>query len=127
MQHLFYDEARKNNVLPLDASFVDRFDPAIRPSLTTGRSHFEYYEGATRIPEGSDPNFKNQSWTITADVNTSANSNGVLATIGGYFGGFALLVKESKPMFMYRGTNQPQWLVTLQSKQKLAAGAIKLP
>jgi hypothetical protein len=26
-------------------------------------------------------------------------------------------------MFLYRGTNQPQWLVTLQSPQKLAAGS----
>jgi len=25
-------------------------------------------------------------------------------------------------MFMYRGTNQPQWLVTIQSTQKLAPG-----
>ncbi len=39
-----------------------------RPSLTTGRTRFEYYEGAVRIPEGSAPNLKNQSWTITAEV-----------------------------------------------------------
>jgi arylsulfatase A-like enzyme len=126
LQHLFYDEAKKNNVLPLDASFVARVDPSIRPSLTKGRTHFEYYEGATRIPEGSAPNFKNQSWSITADVNTAANSNGVLATIGGYFGGFVLMVKDSKPIFMYRGTNQPQWLVTVQDPQKIAAGQHKI-
>jgi len=126
LQHLFYDEAKKNNVLPLDASFVTRVDPAIRPSLTTGRTHFDYYEGATRIPEGSAPNFKNQSWSITADATTVANSNGVLATIGGYFGGFVLMVKDSKPIFMYRGTNQPQWLVTIQDPQKIAAGRHKI-
>ena len=126
LQHLFYDEAKKNNVLPLDASFAARVDPSIRPSLTKGRTHFEYYEGATRIPEGSAPNFKNQSWSITADVNTAANTNGVLATIGGYFGGFVLMVKDSKPLFMYRGTNQPQWLVTIQGSQKIAAGQHKI-
>jgi arylsulfatase A-like enzyme len=122
LQSLFYSEAKKNNVLPLDASFAERADPAIRPSLTKGRSKFEYYEGAVRIPEGSAPNFKNQSWTITADVKTAANSNGVLATMGGYFGGFALLIKDGIPMFMYRGTNQPKWLVTVKSGQKLNAG-----
>ncbi len=123
LQTLFYEEAKKNNVLPLDASFAERADPAIRPSLTKGRTHFEYFEGAFRIPEGSAPNFKNQSWTLTADVNAVANTKGVLATMGGYFGGFTLLVKDGKPMFMYRGTNQPQWLVTIQSAQKLSPGA----
>jgi len=126
LQALFYAEAKKNNVLPLDASFAERADPAIRPSLTTGRTHFEYYEGAVRIPEGSAPNFKNQSWTIVADVKTNAKSQGVLSTMGGYFGGFVLMIKDSKPMFMYRGTNQPQWLVTVQGPQPLSAGEHKI-
>jgi arylsulfatase A-like enzyme len=126
LQHLFYDEAKKNNVLPLDASFVARVDPSIRPSLTKGRTHFEYYEGATRIPEGSAPNFKNQSWSITADVNTGANTSGVLTTIGGYFGGFVLMMKDGKPIFMYRGTNQPQWLLTIQGTQKISPGQHKI-
>jgi hypothetical protein len=122
LQNLFYEEAKKNNVLPLDATFGERAAPGIRPSLTTGRTHFEYYEGAVRIPEGSAPVFLNQSWTITADINTPVNAKGVLATMGGYFGGFALLIKDDKPIFMYRGTNQPKWLLTIQSPQKLSAG-----
>src|SRR5664279_486090 len=126
LQDLFYAEAKKNNVLPLDASFIERADPAIRPSLTKGRTSFDYYEGVIRIPEGSAPDFKNQSWTITADVNTVAKSQGVLATMGGYFGGFVLMIKDSKPMFMYRSTNQPQWLVTLKSPKILSAGEHKI-
>ena len=110
----------------MDASFAERVDPSIRPSLTKGRTSFEYYEGAFRIPEGSAPNFKNQSWTITADVNTAAKTKGVLATMGGYFGGFVLMMKDGKPMFMYRCTNQPKYLVTLQGAQALSAGAHKI-
>ncbi len=126
LQDLFYVEAKKFNVLPLDGSYGERGAPGIRPSLTTGRSKFEYYEGAVRIPEGSAPNFKNQSWTITADVNTTAKSQGVLTTMGGYFGGFALLVKNNKPMFMYRGTNQDKWLVSLQGSKPLSPGEHKI-
>jgi arylsulfatase A-like enzyme len=122
LQDLFYEEAKKNNVLPLDATFGERAAPGIRPSLTSGRTHFEYYEGAVRIPEGSAPVFVNQDWTITADINTTANAKGVLATMGGYFGGFALLIKDDKPIFLYRGTNQPKWLLSIQSPQKLSAG-----
>lgn len=126
LQDLFYAEAKKNNVLPLDATFGERAAPGIRPSLTTGRTHFEYYEGAVRIPEGSAPVFVGQSWTLTADVTTAADANGVLATMGGYFGGFALLIKDDKPMFLYRGSNQPQWLTTIQSTKKLSVGNHKI-
>jgi arylsulfatase A-like enzyme len=126
LQALFYEEAKKNNVLPLDASMGERAAPGIRPSLTAGRTHFDYYEGAVRIPEGSAPVFTGQSWTITADINTTSNSKGVLATIGGYFGGFALLIKDNKPMFLYRGTNQPKGLTTIQSPEKMSAGNHKI-
>lgn len=121
MQDLFYAEAKKNNVLPLDGTFAERADPAIRPSLTKGRTTFEYYEGAIRIPEGSAPNLKNQSWNITADV--VGGKSGVLATMGGYFGGLALLVKNGKPLFIYRLSNQPQHMTLIQSAQTLSSGA----
>ena len=120
LQSLFYDEAKKNNVLPLDGSMAERVDPAIRPSLTKGRTHFEYYNGTSRIPEGSAPNFKNQSWTITAEV--EGGTNGVLATMGGYYGGIALLVKNSKPIFIYRLSNQPKHMTLVQSSKNLTPG-----
>jgi hypothetical protein len=126
LQDLFYVEAKKNNVLPLDATMGERAAAGIRPSLAAGRNHFEYYEGAVRIPEGSAPAFSSQSWTITADINTQTNTKGVLATIGGYFGGFALLLKDDRPIFLYRSTNQSKWLVTLQSLQKLGGGNHKI-
>jgi arylsulfatase len=68
LQDLFWAQAALYNVLPLDARFAERADPAIRPSLTRGRSVFTYYPGMLRIPEGSTPDVKNKSYTITADV-----------------------------------------------------------
>jgi arylsulfatase len=126
LQAIWWDEAKKNNVLPLDATFAERADPAIRPSLARGRTHFDYYVGSVRIPEGSAPDFKNKSWTITGDIVAGKNTNGVLATMGGYFGGFVLMVKNGKPIFQYRVSNQPQHLVTLQSAQTLSPGEHKL-
>ena len=55
LQAVFDAEAKKYNVYPLDSTFADRVDPAIRPSLTRGRNVFTYYPGMIRIPEGSDP------------------------------------------------------------------------
>ena len=42
MQELFWTEAEKYNVLPIENSRIDRFDVTNRPSLTTGRDEFTY-------------------------------------------------------------------------------------
>jgi arylsulfatase len=123
LQAAFDAEARKYNVYPLDSSFAERADPAIRPSLTRGRNEFAYYPGMIRIPEGSSPNFKNKSWTIAAEVTIpDSGANGVLATIGGRYGGWALLMQDSKPMFAYAYSNQPEHKYRVGSDQPLAAG-----
>ena len=43
MQNLFWIEAAKYNVLPIDNSKVSRLDVNLRPSLTAGRSEFIYF------------------------------------------------------------------------------------
>ena len=123
MQDAFDVEAKKYNVYPLDSSFASRADPAIRPSLTRGRSEFVYFPGMIRIPEGSAPDFKNKSWTIAAEVAIPQGSaNGVLATMGGRYGGWALLMQDGKPEFAYAYSNQPEHKYRVASDQPLAAG-----
>ncbi|HUE14686.1 MAG TPA: arylsulfatase [Planctomycetaceae bacterium] len=102
MQELFWKEAAKHNVLPLDNSRVERFDVRIRPSLTRGRSVFTYYAGQTRIPEGAAPDLKNKSFRIAADVDIpAAGAEGVIVTQGGFFNGCALYLLGGKPVFHY--------------------------
>ena len=102
LQDLFWAEAGKYNVLPLDNSRVERFDVSLRPSLTKGRTVFTYYPGMVRIPEGSAPDFKNKSYRILADVNIPAGgAEGVLMTQGGRFNGLGLYLLQGKPVFYY--------------------------
>jgi len=123
LQAAFEAEAKKYNVFPLDSSFASRVDPAIRPSLTRGRNEFSYYPGMVRIPEGSAPDFKNKSWTVAAEVSVpSAGASGVLATIGGRFGGWALWLDESRPRFAYALSNQPAHKFRLASTEALRPG-----
>jgi arylsulfatase A-like enzyme len=123
LQDAFDVEAKKYNVYPLDSSFASRIDPAIRPSLTRGRTEFTYYPGMIRIPEGSAPNFKNKSWAIGAEITIPDNgASGVLATIGGRFGGWALLMHDSKPQFVYALSNQPEHKFRVVSDQPIPAG-----
>jgi arylsulfatase len=123
LQAAFDVEAKKYNVYPLDASFASRADPAIRPSLTRGRTEFTYYPGMVRIPEGSAPDFKNKSWTIAAEVTIpESGANGVLATIGGRYGGWALLLQDGKPQFAYALSNQPEHKFRVGSDKPIPAG-----
>lgn len=123
LQEAFDAEAKKYNVYPLDSSFASRADPSIRPSLTTGRNEFAYYPGMTRIPEGSAPDFKNKSWTIAAEITVPEDgANGVLATIGGRFGGWAFLIQDGKPEFVYALSNQPQHKYRITSDARLTPG-----
>jgi arylsulfatase len=123
LQDAFDVEAKKYNVYPLDSSFASRIDPAIRPSLTRGRSEFTYFPGMIRIPEGSAPDFKNKSWAVAAEVTIpDGGASGVLATIGGRFGGWVLMLQDSKPQFVYALSNQPEHKFRVISDQAIPPG-----
>lgn len=123
LQEAFDAEAKKYNVYPLDSSFASRADTSIRPSLTTGRAEFSYFPGMIRIPEGSAPDFKNKSWTVAAEITIPENgASGIFATIGGRFGGWALMLRDSKPEFVYALSNQAEHKFRVASDQALPAG-----
>ena len=121
LQDLFWAEAGKYNVLPLDNSKVERFDVNLRPSLTRGRTEFTYGFGMVRIPEGSAPDLKNKSWRITADVEIPAGgAEGLLMTQGGRFNGLGLYLLQGKPVFHYNLVGVER--TTIAGKDKLATG-----
>ena len=106
MQYLFYGEARKYNVLPIDNKKVKRMDIRNRPSLTLGRDKFTYYDGMVRIPEGTAPDFKNKSHAISAQVEIGEGDNdGMIVTQGGRFGGWGMYIHEGRPKYVYNLAN----------------------
>src|SRR5262245_43210381 len=101
VQDLFWVEAAKNNVLPLDASVATRV-VIPRPSLAAGRSTFVYSGELTGIPPGDAPSVLNTSYTITADVEIPrGGAEGMLNTNGGRFGGYGLCLVKGKPVFTW--------------------------
>jgi arylsulfatase len=119
LQERFLIEAAKHNVLPLDSSFADRANPALRPGFNTGRTDFVYYPGMIRIPEANAPDIKNKSFKISADVEIpQGGADGILVTQGGRFGGWGLLVLDGKPMFAYAFSNQDGDKYPNQKKSK---------
>jgi len=100
-QDLFWIEAAKYNVLPLDDSFI-RGPGKLLASLAGGRTRFVFPDGLTRLPEPNAPDIRNKSFSINADVEIPrGGAEGVLVTTGGRFGGYALYVKAGRPVFFY--------------------------
>jgi arylsulfatase A-like enzyme len=95
MQALFQQEAEKYQVLPLDNSGFVRLLTA-RPSAVAGKTDFTYTGVNPGIPVGNAPSILNKDYTITAEVTIpSGGAEGVIATIGGRFGGYALMLSPS--------------------------------
>ncbi len=102
LQNLFWTEAGKYDVLPIENSRIDRFDVSNRPSLTAGRDEFTYYPGLVRIPEGAAPDLKNKSYQLKAEVVIpKSGAEGMLLTHGGRFSGYGLYLLKGKPVFLY--------------------------
>jgi arylsulfatase len=105
LQALFLAEAAKYQVLPLDNSILPRIITP-RPSATAGRTVFAYSGENPGIPVGNAPSILNKDYTITAEVTIpKAGAEGMIATLGGRFGGYGLYLLKGKPVFVYNLLN----------------------
>jgi arylsulfatase len=101
MQELFLVEASKYNVFPLDNSVVERLLTP-RPSDTAGRNTFTYSGELSGLDPSDAPSILNRSYTITADIEVpQGGGEGMIATLGGRFGGYGLYLLRGKPVFLY--------------------------
>jgi arylsulfatase A-like enzyme len=102
LQKLFWVEAKKYQVEPLDASVITRA-VAPRPNITAGRTVFEYSgEEVTGIPHGDAPFLLDTSFTMTAEVEIpQGGAEGMINTNGGRFGGYGFYLLKGKPVFLW--------------------------
>jgi arylsulfatase len=101
MQALFDQEAKKYNVLPLNN---DTFARALapRPSATAGKTEFTYTGVNSGITSANAPNILARSYTMTAEVDVpQGGGDGMIATMGGRWGGWGFYLLKGKPVFDY--------------------------
>jgi arylsulfatase A-like enzyme len=100
MQALFLTEAAKYQVLPLDNSgFVRLLAP--KPSAVAGKTVFTYTGENVGIPTGNAPSIIDKDYTITAEVTIpDGGTEGMIATMGGRFGGYGLFLSGSYNWFL---------------------------
>ena len=123
LQDLWWVEASKYNVLPLDWRATIRLNAEAmgRPSMIGHRTKVTYYEGQTALPDAACLPMLNKSWTITAEIElTNDKAQGMIITHGGLEGGYGLYLQEGKPVFVYNflSVKRP----TFTSSKALGAG-----
>ena len=101
LQAVFMTEAKKYQVLPLDNSILPRLLTP-RPSAVAGKTEFSYKGENANIPVGNAPSILDKDYTITAEITVpKGGAQGMIATMGGRFGGYGLYLLKGKPVFTY--------------------------
>jgi len=101
LEPLFWTEAQKYQVLPLDASVATRV-VAPRPSLSAGRTDFTWSGKITGTPNGDAPFILDSSYHFKADVDVPpGGAEGMIVTQGGRFGGYGFYVLKGKPVYVW--------------------------
>ena len=120
LEKLFYEEAEKNQVMPMDTTTFTR-SILPRPNLTAGRSVFTYAGEVTGTPNGNAPNVLASSYNIKAEVEIpEGGAEGMLVTHGGRFTGYGFYLLDGKPVYTWNllGLKHVKW----EGKEALTPG-----
>ncbi|HSR87954.1 MAG TPA: arylsulfatase [Pontiella sp.] len=120
LRRKFLAEAKKYQVLPLDASVAGRL-VAPRPNITAGRAEFVYTKPMVGLPQGDSPSILNSSYTFTADITVpEGGAEGMIVTSGGRFCGYGFYLLEGKPVFLWNMINMER--IKWEGPEALAPG-----
>ena len=124
MEALFYKEAERNQVMPMDTTTFTR-SLLPRPNLSAGRTEFTYSGKITGTPNAHAPNVLASSYNIKAEVEIpEGGGEGMIVTHGGRFAGYGFYLLKGKPVYLYNlfGMQRTRW----EGKQALAPGKLTL-
>ncbi|HME49302.1 arylsulfatase [Mycobacterium sp.] len=100
MISMWYTEAGKYNVLPIDSRGVTRIADE-RPQIAASRDRYVLYPGTQSIPAAAAPKILNRPYSITAEVETTDGTEGVLLSMGGYDGGITFYIQDGLLCFAH--------------------------
>jgi arylsulfatase len=123
LTELWWTEAGRNNVLPLDDRGTGRI--LDQPRIHRPQTSVTYLPGMSSVPRASTLDFRDRSHSITAQVEVpKSGAEGVLLSLGGRFAGFSLFVENNRPSYVYNFFGLERYTVT--SPQPLPAGPATL-
>jgi hypothetical protein len=93
---MWYVEAGKYNVLPVDGRGTQRFAED-RPQIAKDRTSYTFYPGTQAVPFNAGPRLLNRPHSISAEVDIpTGGAEGVLVSFGGTDGGYSFYIKDGK-------------------------------
>jgi arylsulfatase len=105
LKHLidvWFEEADKNMVLPLDDRTAVEQLGVERPSDEPPRDRYIYYPGTAPVPEGVAVSIRNRSYKILSNITIGENgATGVIFAHGSRFGGHSLFIKDKRLHYVY--------------------------
>ena len=117
---MWYVEAGKYNVLPVDSRGVQRL-AELRPQIAANRKQYFYYPGTQVVPSNAAPRVLNCAHSISVDaVVPEGGAEGVLLSMGGNDGGFSFYVQNGKLTYGYNYVTDSYFKV--ESSQPLPSG-----
>ena len=117
---MWYVEAGKYNVLPVDSRGTLRFGEQ-RPQIAVDRTRYVYYPGTQVVPGNAAPKVLNCAHSVSVDTTVpDGGAEGVLFAMGGNDGGFAFYVQNGKLTYGYNYVADSHFKV--ESSQPLPAG-----
>jgi arylsulfatase A-like enzyme len=120
---LWWGEAEKHKVLPLDDRFGPRFaENAAR--FQGARNHFVFHAGMGHVPTDVAPDVRSRNYIIEADVEIdAADAEGVLIAHGDATSGYSLYIKDG---LLVHDLNIGGGHEIVTSDRKVPAGAHRL-
>jgi arylsulfatase A-like enzyme len=99
----WWDEARRNKVLPLDdRGFAERTNAKFRPHSPRDRSKFVYLRGMQHIGNGAAAPTPGRSFQISASIDRPGGTeDGVLIAHGSWNSGYCLMVQDGHLVYDY--------------------------
>ncbi|MFC9931463.1 arylsulfatase [Streptomyces sp. NPDC127190] len=112
MVSLWYVEAGKYGVLPIDASGVQRLMTE-RPQIFAERTSYTFRPGTETLPAAVAPRVLNRPFAITADAEIpAAGAEGVFLCQGTNVGGFTFYLKDRKLHYAHNYLRRAMYGVT---------------
>ena len=101
MVDLWWEEAERHGVLPLDDRTIELFRDPPRPGSVHAKRTYRYRTPISHLPSGSGAGLGNRSFVIEAHVERPAGAEGVLLATGSTNVGLSLFVQKDHLLFDY--------------------------
>lgn len=104
---LWWTEAAKYNVLPLDDRGYERWLAPPRSGSIKDRHVFHLYSGIGHVGNDTAPDLRDISHAISAQIERQADDDGVIVAHGGCSGGYSLFIQNGHLVYHYNFAGTP--------------------